>query len=147
MTKHRSLKPTGREDAWTFIETLIVITIILILTSAVGFAAFRYIDQARVAATKSQIETLSTALNSYFFDCGIYPTQDQGLSGLWIKPAGAPDTWKGPYLQKPVPNDSWGRPFEYTVPGPNGLPFGIRSLGSDGAEGGDGSAKDLSSWE
>ena len=147
MDKATRKKPTGPEDAWTFIETLIVITIILILTAAVGFAAFRYVDQAKVATAKSQIETFSMALNSYFFDCGSYPTKEQGLEALWIKPAGASDGWKGPYLQKPVPKDPWGNAYEYSVPGPNGLPFGVKSLGSDGAEGGDGYAKDQSSWE
>jgi general secretion pathway protein G len=138
--------PQGGEAAWTFIETIIVIGIILILTATVGFSAFRYIDQAKVATTKSQIDTLSTALNSYFFDCGAYPTQEEGLNGLWAKPAGV-DKWNGPYLQKAVPKDAWGNAYEYVVPGPNGLPFGIRSLGSDGKDGGEGYAKDISSWE
>jgi general secretion pathway protein G len=140
-------KPTGREDAWTFIETLIVIGIILILTATVGFSAFKYIDQAKVATAKSQIDTFSLALNSYFFDCGSYPAKEQGLEALWTKPASGAENWNGPYLQKPVPRDAWGNAFEYSVPGPNGLPFGIRSLGSDGKEGGEGYAKDISSWE
>lgn len=139
--------PTGREDAWTFIETLIVIVIILILTATVGFSAFKYIDQAKVATTKSQVDTLSLALNSYFFDCGAYPTKEEGLEALWTKPASAAATWKGPYIQKPVPKDAWGNPYEYTIPGMNGLPFGIRSLGSDGKEGGESYAKDIASWE
>lgn len=147
MTQSEERSPSGREDAWTFIETLIVIGIILILTAAVGFSAFRYIDQAKIAATKSQIDTLSMALNSYFFDCGAYPTKEQGLDALWTKPASAAEGWNGPYLQKPVPKDAWGVPYDYSIPGPNGLPFGVRSFGSDGKEGGDGSAKDLSSWE
>ncbi len=145
-TTHRR-KPSGPEDAWTFIETLIVIGIILILTAAVGFSAFRYIDQAKVATTRSQIETLSMALNAYYFDCGSFPAKEQGLQALWIKPPGGSDAWNGPYLQKPVPKDSWGNPFEYSVPGPNGLPFGLKSFGSDGKEGGDGNAKDITSWE
>jgi general secretion pathway protein G len=147
MTLPEKRLPGGREDAWTFIETLIVIGIILILTAAVGFSAFRYIDQAKIATTKSQIETLSMALNSYFFDCGAYPSKDQGLDALWTKPATGAENWKGPYLQKPVPKDAWGTAYEYSVPGPNGLPFGLRSFGSDGKEGGDGSAKDITSWE
>lgn len=143
----RVKKPNQKEDAWTFVETLIVIGIIMILTAAVGFAAFRYIDQAKVAATKSQIETFSMAINSYFFDCGSFPTNEQGLEALWKKPSPAPEGWKGPYLQKAVPKDAWGNAYEYKVPGPNGLPFSVLSFGSDGREGGDGYAYDLSSWE
>lgn len=143
----RGKRPNGREDAWTFIETLIVIGIILILTAAVGFSAFRYIDQAKVATARSQIDTLSLALNSYFFDCGSYPTKEEGLGVLWQKPSSATERWNGPYLQKAVPKDPWGNTYEYQVPGPNGLPFGIRSLGADGKEGGEGNASDISSWQ
>jgi len=139
----------NEEDGWTFVETLIVIAIILILTGTVGFIAFRYIDNAKVVAARSQIETFSVALNSYLFDNGSYPTQEQGLQALWQKPSTAPipTDWKGPYLEKDVPNDPWGHPYQYLVPGPSGLPFGLRSFGSDGVEGGDGNAKDITSWD
>ncbi len=145
-------KPARRlrsDEGWTFVETLIVIAIILILTGTVGFIAFRYIDNAKEAAARSQIETFTLALNAYLFDNGSYPAQTQGLAALWKQPsaAPAPANWKGPYLQKAVPKDPWGHPYEYTVPGPDGLPFGIRSLGSDGLEGGDGNAKDITSWD
>jgi general secretion pathway protein G len=146
MKRITGMNPDGREDGWTFIETLIVIGIILILTAAVGFSAFKYIDQAKAATAKSQIDTFSIALNSYFFDCGAYPTREEGLDVLWNKPSGG-ERWNGPYLQKAVPKDPWGNAYEYQVPGPNGLPFAIRSFGSDGAEGGAGNAADISSWQ
>ena len=57
-----------------------------------------------------------------------------------------PAQWSGPYLNKKVPKDPWGHPYEYTTPGPNGLPFAIRSLGADGAEGGEGNDADVVSW-
>ena len=130
-------------------EVLIVIAIILILTSAVGFMAFKYIDRARVVTAKNQIETLALALDAYAIDCKQYPTQEQGLAALWEKPTmePVPEGWDSPYVTKKITADPWGHPYQYTVPGPNGLPFGIRSLGSDGAEGGEGNAKDLTSWE
>jgi general secretion pathway protein G len=128
---------------------LIVIAIILILTSAVGFMAFRYIDRARQVTAKNQIETLSLALDAYAFDCKQYSTIEQGLDALWVKPVlePVPAGWDGPYVNKKITADPWGHPYEYMVPGPNGLPFGIRSLGSDGREGGEGSAKDIQSWQ
>ena len=137
------------EGGWTFVETLIVIAIVLILTSTVGFMAFRYIDQAKEVTAKTQIESFSLALNSYFFDNKQFPTEGQGLAALWTKSSMSPvpEDWNGPYLEKDVPLDPWENPFEYTVPGPNGLPFGIRSFGADGLEGGEGKNKDISSWE
>ncbi len=130
-------------------EILIVIAIILILTSAVGFMAFRYIDKARVVTAKNQIESMSLALNAYALDCKQYPTKDQGLDSLWVKPVlePVPSGWSGPYVTKKILNDPWEHPYELSVPGPNGLPFGIRSFGADGKEGGEGNDKDVSSWE
>jgi general secretion pathway protein G len=128
---------------------LIVIAIILILTSGVGFMAFRYIARARQVAAVSQIETLSLALNAYAQDCLEYPTEAQGLEALWTRPtlAPVPEGWEGPYVNKKIRADPWGHAFEYTVPGPNNLPFGLRSFGQDGREGGEGNDKDFVAWE
>jgi len=134
----------GRLAGWTFVETLIVIGIILVLTSAVGFMAFKYLDQAKQATAKSQIETLATALNSYYFDVKKLPSTEEGLEALWTKPSSA-EGWNGPYIAKAVPKDPWGRPYLYQVPGPQGLPFVIRCLGADGVEGGEGPNADSSS--
>jgi len=111
--------------------------------------AFRYIDKARVATARSQVETISLALNAYALDCMRYPTQEQGLEALWTKPSTepVPSGWGGPYLTKKLSADPWGRAYELVVPGPNGLPFGVRSLGADSKEGGEGNDKDISSWE
>ena len=133
-----------RIGGWTFVETLIVIGIILILTSAVGFMAFKYIDQAKQATAKSQIETFALALSSYYIDCKKYPDPRQGLGALWEKPSDA-EGWSGPYIAKAVPKDPWGHDYELKIPGPNGIPFEIVSLGADGAPGGTGPDADISS--
>lgn len=140
-------KPTAlsqRWRGWTFVETLIVIGIILILTASVGFMAFRYLDQAKTATARSQIETLALAINAFYFDCKGFPSAEQGLAALWEKPA-AVEGWNGPYLAKAVPRDPWNRDYLYRTPGPQGLPFEILSYGADGAEGGEGQNADLSS--
>ena len=138
-----------RERGWTFIETLIVIGIIVILASSVGIIGFRYLDRARVASAKNQIEVFAIALEAYQFDCGVYPSEAQGIDSLWEKPTlePVPRGWDGPYISKQVNSDPWGTSYEYQVPGPNKLPFGITSLGSDGEIGGDGVRADLRSWE
>lgn len=137
------------EDGFTFMETLIVLAIILILTSTVGFSAIGNLEKARVAAAKTQIESLVTSLESYYIDCGMYPTAEQGLTSLRQKPEThpVPDGWNGPYLYKDAPKDPWGYEYEYLSPAPDGSPFGIRSFGSDGMEGGDGKESDIKSWE
>ena len=137
------------DEGWTFMETLIVIAIVLVLTTIVGFTGIQYLDRARTAAAKSQIDSFSLALESYYIDNGQYPTQEQGLEALWQKPSIEPVSisWSGPYLYKKTPNDPWGNPYEYSIPGNEGQPFSIRSLGADRKEGGDGKNADINSWE
>lgn len=136
------------DDGWTFVETLIVLGIILLLTASVGFMAIRYFAKAQTVAARSQIETLATALQAYFLDCGAFPSQEQGLEALYAKPTRepVPERWFGPYIAKAVPKDPWGREYVYSVPGPDGMPFGISSLGRDGAAGGEGENADIVSW-
>ncbi len=135
------------EDGWTFIETIIGIGIVLILASMVGFGALKYLGQAKSVAAKNDIENFALAMTAYYLDCGSFPPVDSSISGLWEKPSSDAEGWAGPYLTKKPGNDPWDNEYEYTVPGPNGLPFGIRSFGADKIEGGEGDNRDLSSWE
>ena len=136
------------DEGWTFIETIIVLAIVLTLSTTVGFMGFKYIATAKKAAARNQIEAINLALNAYLFDCGRYPTQDQGLKALFAKPGSSPvpDSWNGPYLEKPLEHDPWGYPYQYRVPGREGLPYGIVSYGADGREGGEGEDADIVSW-
>ena len=137
------------DAGWTFMETLIVIAIVLILTSIVGFTGIQYLGRARQATARSQIDAFSLALQSYYIDNGRFPTEEQGLQALWERPTIEPlsPNWSGPYIHRRTPNDPWGNPYEYRVPGPHGLPFSIRSFGADGREGGEGNNADIVSWE
>jgi len=138
-----------KQEGFTFIEIMVAMMILFILIGAAGFTYIRYVSRARVVAAKNQTQSFSIALNSYFLDCRKYPTTEQGLQALWEKPIlePVPKGWDGPYLNKKVPVDPWDKEYEYKVPGPHGLPFGIRSFGADGMEGGEGKDKDLCSWE
>ena len=149
MTGNKTKFFMKEQSGWTFIETLIVISIILILTGTVGFMAVGYVEKARVVAAKSQIENLSMAMDSYFIDNMQYPSEEQGLEALWTKPVlePLPKNWDGPYVKKNILKDPWGNPYEYTVPGPNRLPYSIRSFGKGGNRGGEKTAADITSWE
>ncbi len=142
-------KILGEDEGWTFVETLIVISIVLILTSSVGFTAFRYVGKARAVAARTQIENFSMALDTYYMDNRHYPLEEQGLGALWEKPIlePVPADWDGPYLRKNLAKDPWGNDYEYVVPGHNGLSYGISSFGADGTPGGEGPDCDINSWE
>ena len=138
-----------KDRGFTFIETIVTISIILILSAAVGLSAMKYVERSKIAAARNQIESFRFALQSYMLDCGQYPTELQGLIALWERPvlAPVPPGWDGPYLNRRVPLDPWGTEYVYRNPGDFNLPFSISSLGADGRIGGDGSNADIHSWD
>ena len=142
----RSLKEEG---GWTFLETLIAIAVIVTLTGTVGVVGLRFLSQAKRLAARSQIESYAVAINAYAMDCGTVPTEGQGLKALWKKPVlePVPEGWEGPYVSGEIASDPWGRPYEYRVPGPEGLSFAVLSYGADGRTGGRGDAADVVSWK
>jgi general secretion pathway protein G len=130
----------------TLIEMLVVVTIIALFAALVGPKLFGNVDKAKRTAAIQQINTFETALGNYKLDTGVFPTTDQGLQALRVKPENAPN-WAGPYLTKDIPMDPWGRPYLYKYPGEHGDEPDIISLGADGQAGGDGNNADVVSWK
>jgi general secretion pathway protein G len=104
-------------------------------------------QESKEKAADAQINgSFSTALGTYELDNGAYPSTAQGLQALRVKPSGTPDPkgWKGPYLDRDVPNDPWGNAYVYRSPGtrnPDG--YDLLSVGPDGREGTD---DDIGNW-
>ncbi len=134
----------AQSEGWTFIETLIVMSIVMILSVSVGFSSVKQIDKAKRVSAKSQIESFALALEAYYMDVGSYPSMEEGLEALRKSDD---ESWMGPYIAKPVPEDPWGNEYVYSVPGKEGLPFEVLSFGKDGVEGGAGNDQDISSSE
>ena len=102
---------------------------------------FAQIGKSEQGAARAQIESFAKALDAYRLDTGHYPSTDKGLNALVVKPADEP-RWQGPYLQKVVPVDPWGRAYVYRVPGANG-DFELMSLGKDWQPVGEGDNADV----
>jgi len=143
------MNKAATDDGFTFLETLIVLAITVILSAGIGIPAMQHIERAKRTAAREQIETFRIALQSYYLDCHRYPEADQGLEALFEKPilSPVPESWNGPYLDRHIPADPWGSPYQYSRETPSGLPFVIVSLGSDGKEGGTGNEADIRSDE
>ena len=134
-----------KEKGFTLIEMLIVMVILGLLAALVGPRMFGKVGKSRQNAAKAQIALFETALDTYRLDTSKYPTTDQGLQALRVKPSGV-ERWDGPYLPKDVPLDPWGHAYQYRAPGEHG-DYDIISLGADGSEGGEGEDEDVVSWK
>lgn len=132
------------QDGFTLVEMLVVITIIGLIMALVGPRVLNYLSESRVKAAKIQIQSFSSALDLFYLDAGRFPSSSEGLVAL-VNPVSGISAWNGPYLKGgTVPNDPWGNSYVYKQPGEK-APYEIRSLGSDGQEGGAGTAADLAS--
>ena len=123
-------------NGFTLMELLLVLVILGLLAALVGPTLYQRIKPAKEAAARAQVENFATALDGFLLDVGRYPTTQEGLKVLRVKPEGA-EKWNGPYLKKDVPNDPWGSAYVYRAPGRNGG-YEILSYGADGKEGGEG---------
>src|SRR5215467_9474531 len=133
------------QRGFTLVEILVVITIIGLIMGLVGPRVLSYLGESKAKAAKIQIESFGSALDLYYLDNGRYPTTSEGLAAL-VQRSGTSRTWNGPYLKgSVVPTDPWGQPYLYRSPGEHG-PYDVVSYGSDGQEGGTGTAADITSW-
>jgi len=132
---------------FTLLEVMVVVVILGILAALVVPKIISRPDEARIIAAKQDIASLMQALKLYRLDNQRYPTTEQGLQALVVKPAAAPvpPNWKtGGYVER-LAKDPWGNPYQYLNPGVHGE-IDVFSFGADGAPGGEGNDADVGSW-
>jgi general secretion pathway protein G len=145
LQQRRRRRARSGEAGFTLVEILVVITIIGLIMALVGPRVLNYLGESKVKAARIQVESFASSLDLFYLDAGRYPTTSEGLVALAARPGGV-DTWNGPYLRTgQVPNDPWGHPYIYRSPGEHGA-YDIVSFGSDGQQGGTGTAADIESW-
>ena len=145
----RSLVRTARRRlaaGFTLIELMVVLVIIGVLAALIVPNVLDRADDARTTAARTDVTNVMQALKLYRLDNQRYPTSEQGLQALIAKPTTAPLplNWR-PYLEK-LPNDPWGRPYQYLNPGVKGE-IDVMSFGADGQPGGEGKDADIGSWQ
>lgn len=132
-----------KDRGFSFIEIMIVIVIMAGMIAIVGPMLFSRLDEAKVDQARIQMKSLVGALDLYHLDNSTYPSTDQGLSALLVKPevGKVPKNWRGPYLRSSsIPKDPWENDYIYQSDGKNII---MKSLGADGEEGGEGIDADI----
>ena len=129
----------GSHRGFTLIEMLVVMVLIGLLAGLVGPKLFGRVDSSKVQTAQAQIKMFKGSLETFRLDVGRFPTQAEGLAALNQAPSEerAKARWRGPYLDQDLPRDPWDNAYVYSLPGANGQPFALYSLGADGKRGGE----------
>ncbi len=131
---------------FTLIELMVVLVIIGVLAALIVPNVLNRAEDARATAARTDVNNLMQALKLYRLDNQRYPSAEQGLQSLVVKPSSGtvPLNWK-PYLDK-LPNDPWGKSYQYANPGVKGE-IDVFSYGADGVVGGEGNNAEIGSWQ
>jgi general secretion pathway protein G len=146
LNQPRAAAQTVAQRGFTLIELMVVLVIIGMLAALIVPNVLERADEARVTAARTDVNNLMQALKLYRLDNQRYPSAEQGLQSLVAKPTvgNIPPNWK-PYLEK-LPNDPWGKAYQYVNPGVKGE-IDVFSFGADGLAGGAGKDADIGSWQ
>ena len=134
-----------KRNGFTLVELMVVIFILGLLTTIVVINVLPSQDKAMIQKARADIATLGQALEMYRLDNLSYPGSSDGLQALVAPPPSLTTTAryrKGGYIKK-LPEDPWGRPYQYDNPGRQGPGFDLYSLGADGAPGGEDDNADI----
>lgn len=146
-TYNASHSKRHHQSGFTLLEVMVVIVILGVLASLVVPNLLGNKEKADTQKTVSDIIAIENTLDMYKLDNSTYPTTDQGLEALVMKPSSSPEPRRyrdGGYIKR-LPKDAWGREYQYLSPGDKGN-IDIFSLGADGQEGGEGANQDIGNW-
>jgi general secretion pathway protein G len=136
-----------RADAGvTLVEMMVVIVIIGLITAIVVINVLPAQDTARVEKAKADIHVLEQALELYRLQFQRYPSMEEGLQVLAAAPPTAAGAARAEPFVRHLPNDPWGRPYLYVVPGEHGA-YDLYTLGRDAQQGGEGVDADIGNWQ
>ena len=138
-----------RNGGFTLIEIMVVIIILGVLGGLVLPNVMSRPDHAKATAVRTDLQSISTALEIYRLDNGRYPSTEQGLQALVTRPtqAPAPRMWNEQGYLKSMPVDPWGGEYQYQSPGTrSNQGFDLYSFGADNLQGGEGMDGDILNW-
>ncbi|MEL7474006.1 MAG: type II secretion system major pseudopilin GspG [Planctomycetota bacterium] len=143
-------RPLAARRAFSLIEVMIVLVIILGLAGLVGLQLFGRRDQAKEQTAQVQLDNIKRAIEQFRLDFERFPTDEEGLEVLWnaesLDPDADPDKYlSGGYLKQAIPNDLWGNEWGYRQVSERDAE-GQYDLWSNGADGEEGNDDDLTSW-
>ena len=131
----------NNEEGLTLVELLAVIVLIGLISTVEIKNVVGQGDTAKAELNVLKMNKLKSALGQYRLKFNSYPARIDDLL------TGGPETRNGDQIFMPLVEDSelkdvWGVPYIYKLEN-DGRSFSLKSLGSDGIEGGDGAKQDV----
>jgi general secretion pathway protein G len=102
----------------TLIEIMVVLVILGLIASAIGFNMFQRLKDAQIQSAKLDLQAVSQGVDLYHVETGQWPDNLQMLAPKFIKD---------------VHKDPWGSDYQYVRSGDG---YDIYSYGPDKAQGG-----------
>ena len=122
----------GRQSAFTLLEIMLVISIIVILLGVAINKLGNTTGMAKGVAVKADIQAIGTQLKLYESMNGYAPSTEQGLQALVTQPSTDPKPQRWYQLFKEIPKDPWGNNYIYLSPGRrNSTSYDLYSAGPD----------------
>ncbi|MFJ9452085.1 MULTISPECIES: type II secretion system major pseudopilin GspG [unclassified Herbaspirillum] len=112
-----------------------VIAVVAIVAAPRLLNVVNHAHSPQIVAAEQDIAEIEKGLQLYKQDIGRYPTTEQGLLALIVKPGRAPvpKEWKtGGYLDR-LPRDPWGNAYQYQL-SEDGNSFDVFSFGAAGPD-------------
>ena len=126
------MRTKKRQSAFTLLEIMLVISIIVILLGVAINKLAPITDVAKAMAVKADIQAIGTQLKLYESMNGYPPTTEQGLQALVTQPSSDPRPQRWHQLFKEIPTDPWGNHYIYLCPGrKNSTGYDLYSAGQD----------------
>ena len=121
-----------RQSAFTLLEIMLVISIIVVLLGLAISKMGNPTGFAKGVAVRADIQAIGTQLKLYESMNGFLPTTEQGLQALVTQPSTEPRPQRWYQLFKEVPKDPFGNNYIYLSPGrKNPTGYDLYSAGQD----------------
>ena len=126
------MKIKKRQSAFTLLEIMLVISIIVVLLGLAISKMGNPTGFAKGVAVRADIQAIGTQLKLYESMNGFLPTTEQGLQALVTQPSTEPRPQRWYQLFKEVPKDPFGNNYIYLSPGrKNPTGYDLYSAGAD----------------
>jgi general secretion pathway protein G len=111
------MRKSSRQSAFTLLEIMIVVSIIVILLGLAISKMGNPTGFAKTTAVRADVQSIGTQLMQYEAMNGFYPTTEQGLQALVSQPEGEPRPNRWYQFFREMPKDPWGSIYIYRCPG------------------------------